>query len=188
MRRTFRSDGDAVMLLGDSHDELGGSEYLKVVHGLVKGVPPKLDLAREAALQRVLVKGVATGLIRSAHDCAEGGLAVTLAECCFDTGLGAVVDVAAVEGAVAAFADIATLFGESASRVVVSVDNARTAELEALATESDVSRAPSSAASAASRIRIAIDGRGVIDEPLADAERVWAGAIGQYFESRRAIA
>ena len=63
-----------------------------------------------------------TGLIRSAHDCAEGGLAVTLAECCFDTGLGAVVDVAPVEAAVAAFADIATLFGESASRVVVSVD------------------------------------------------------------------
>ena len=187
IRRTFRSEGDAVMLLGDSEEELGGSEYLKVVHGLVKGLPPKLDLAREAALQRVLVKGVATGLIRSAHDCAEGGLAVTLAECSFDTGLGAVVDVAAVEGAVAAFADIATLFGESASRVVISVDNARTAELEALATESDVPVAVIGRV-AGSRIRIAIDGREVIDEPLADAERVWAGAIDHYFESRRAIA
>ena len=91
------------MLLGDSRDELGGSEYLKVVHGLVRGVPPALDLAREAALQRVLVEGAATGLIRSAHDCAEGGLAVTLAECCFDTGLGAVVDVAAVEAPWPAF-------------------------------------------------------------------------------------
>ncbi len=187
IRRTFRSDGDAVMLLGDSHEELGGSEYLKVVHGLVKGLPPKLDLAREAALQRVLVKGVATGLIRSAHDCAEGGLAVTLAESCFDTGLGAVVDVAAVEGTVAAFADIATLFGESASRVLVSVDSARTAELEALATESDVPVAVIGRVGG-SRIRISIDGRKVIDEPLADAERVWAGAIDQYFEARRAIA
>jgi phosphoribosylformylglycinamidine synthase len=166
---------------------LGGSEYLKVVHRLVKGLPPKLDLAREAALQRVLVKGVATGLIRSAHDCAEGGLAVTLAESCFDTGLGAVVDVAAVEGTVAAFADVATLFGESASRVVVSVDSARTAELEGLATESDVPVAVIGRVGG-SRIRISIDGREVIDEPLADAERVWAGAIDQYFESRRAIA
>jgi phosphoribosylformylglycinamidine synthase II len=187
IRRTFRSDGDAVMLLGDSEEELGGSEYLKVVHGLIKGVPPRLDLAREASLQRVLVKGVATGLIRSAHDCAEGGLAVTLAECCFDTGLGAVVDVAAVEGAVAAFTDVATLFGESASRVVVSVDNARTAELEALATEGDVPVAVIGRVGG-SRIRVAIAGREVIDEPLADAERVWAGSIGQYFESRRAIA
>jgi phosphoribosylformylglycinamidine synthase subunit PurL len=187
IRRTFRSDGDAVMLLGDGGEELGGSEYLKVVHGLVKGLPPKLDLGREAALQRVLVKGAATGLIRSAHDCAEGGLAVTLAESCFDTGLGAVVDVPAVEGAVAAFADIATLFGESASRVVVSVDSARTAELEALATEADVPVAVIGRVGG-NRIRIAIDGREVIDEPLADAERVWAGAIEQYFESRRAIA
>ena len=187
IRRTFRNDGDAVMLLGDGGEELGGSEYLKVVHGLVKGLPPKLDLAREAALQRVLVKGVATGLIRSAHDCAEGGLGVTLAESCFDTGLGAVVDLPAVEGAVASFADIATLFGESASRVVVSVDSARTAELEALATESDV---PVDVIGrvGGSRIRIAIDGREVIDEPLADAERVWAGAIDHHFESRRAIA
>ena len=187
IRRTFRNDGDAVMLLGDGGEELGGSEYLKVVHGLVKGLPPKLDLAREAALQRVLVKGVATGLIRSAHDCAEGGLGVTLAESCFDTGLGAVVDLPAVEGAVASFADIATLFGESASRVVVSVDSARTAELEALATESDVPVAVIGRVGG-SRIRIAIDGREVIDEPLADAERVWAGAIDHYFESRRAIA
>src|SRR5687767_10988698 len=90
-RGAFLGDGDAIVLLGKNGDELGGSEYLKVVHGLVKGLPPRLDLAREAALQRVLVKGVASGLIRSAHDCAEGGVSVTLAECCFDAGLGAVV-------------------------------------------------------------------------------------------------
>jgi phosphoribosylformylglycinamidine (FGAM) synthase-like enzyme len=59
-------------------------------------------------------------LIQSAHDCAEGGLAVTVAESCFDTGLGASVDVADVSASVG-YADIATLFGESASRVVVSV-------------------------------------------------------------------
>jgi phosphoribosylformylglycinamidine synthase len=187
VRRAFRGDGDAIVLLGDSLDELGGSDYLKVVHGLVKGVPPRLDLAREAALQRVLVKGVAAGLIRSAHDCAEGGFAVTLAECCFDTGLGADVDVAAVDAAVTPFADTATLFGESASRAVVSVDKGRTAELEALAKEAGVPVAVIGRVGG-SRIRIAIAGRGVIDEQLADVERLWSGAIGKYFESQRAIA
>jgi phosphoribosylformylglycinamidine synthase II len=187
IRRAFRGDGDTIVLLGDSHDELGGSEYLKVVHGLVKGLPPKLDLAGEAALQRVLVKGIAGGLIRSAHDCAEGGLAVALAECCFDTEYGAVADVPAVDAEVAAFADTATLFGESASRVVVSVDPTRTAELEALAIEADVPVAVVGRVGG-SRIRIAIGGRQVIDEPLADVERLWAGAIGKHFESQRAIA
>ena len=187
VRRAFRGDGDAIVLLGDSLDELGGSEYLKVVHGLVKGVPPRLDLAREAALQRVLVKGVAAGLIRSAHDCAEGGFAVTLAECCFDTGLGADVDVPAVDAAVTPFADTGTLFGESASRAVVSVDNGRTAELEALAKEAGVPVAVIGRVGG-SRIHVAIAGRGVIDDQLADVERLWADAIGRYFESQRAIA
>jgi len=76
VRRTFRNAGDVVILLGESRAELGGSEYLKVVHGLVRGVPPVLDLDREKALQTLLVDGAAAGLIRSAHDCAEGGLAV----------------------------------------------------------------------------------------------------------------
>jgi phosphoribosylformylglycinamidine synthase len=186
-RRTFRGDGDAIVLLGESYDELGGSEYLKVVHGMVKGVPPKLDLKAEAALQRVLVKGIASGLIRSAHDCAEGGLAVTLAECCFDSPFGAVADLPAVDAAVAAFGDSATLFGESASRVVVSVEHSRTAELETLATEAGVPVAVIGRVGG-TRIRLVIGGRQVIDEPLADVERIWASAIGHHLESRRAIA
>ena len=96
VRRTFQATETWSCSSARAAAELGGSEYLKVVHGLIRGVPPALDLEREAALQRVLVEGASTGLIRSAHDCAEGGLAVTLAECCFDTGLGADVDVAAV--------------------------------------------------------------------------------------------
>ncbi len=111
VRRTFQQAGDVIVLLGEGRDELGGSEYLKVMHGLVRGVPPALDLEREAALQRVLVAGAASGLIRSAHDCAEGGLAVTVAESSFDTGLGADVDVTTVPASTPSFSDIATLFG-----------------------------------------------------------------------------
>src|SRR4029453_4459633 len=85
--RAFRSAGDVVILLGESRAELGGSEYLKIIHGLIRGLPPALDLSREAALQRLLVDGSARGVIRSAHDCSEGGLAVTIAECSFDSSL-----------------------------------------------------------------------------------------------------
>jgi phosphoribosylformylglycinamidine synthase len=187
VRRAFRGVGDAVVLLGTSHDELGGSEYLKVVHGLVKGLPPRLDLALERALQRLLIEGVTAGLIRSAHDCAEGGVAVTLAECCFDTQLGAEVDLPAVDAGLGAFADMAALFGESASRVVVSVESGRTAELETLARDSGVPVAVIGRVGG-SRLRVAIAGRPLVDESLADLERVWSGAIGQYFEPRRAIA
>ena len=187
VRRAFQAAGDAIVLLGESRDELGGSEYLKVVHGVVRGMPPRLDLAREAALHRVLVAAASKGLIRSAHDCAEGGVAVTLAECCFDSGLGLNVDLPAVDAADTEFADVATLFGESSSRVVVSVDSKGIAELEALAREAGIPAAIIGRVGE-DRIRIAIAGRGVLDESLLDAERLWAEAIGQYFEPRRAIA
>ena len=187
VRRTFRDEGDVIVLLGQSRDELGGSEYLTVMHGLIRGVPPALDLAREAALQRVLVKGAADGLIRSAHDCAEGGIAVTLAECCFDSGLGASADIAAVDTAAAGFGDVATLFGESASRVVVSVTPARAAELAALAAAESIPAATIGRVGG-DRIALSIAGRRVLDEPLAGAERIWSTAIEGYFERKRAIA
>jgi phosphoribosylformylglycinamidine synthase subunit PurL len=185
VRRAFQRAGDVIVLLGDSRDELGGSEYLKVMHGLIRGVPPVLDLDREAALHRVLVSGGGSGLIRSAHDCAEGGIAVTVAEASFDTGLGADVDVEAVPASAAPFGDIATLFGESASRVVVSVAPERLDELVALGTREGV---PATVIGrvGGDRIRISIEGRAVVDEPLATAEQVWATAIGRYFEGSRA--
>ena len=186
VRRAFRGEGDAIVLLGAGRGELGGSEYLKVVHGLVRGTPPVLDLELEAALQRLLVAGVAAGLIRSAHDCAEGGLAVTLAECCFNTGLGASVEVPSVD-VETAFASVATLFGESASRVVVSVQADRTAELVAAAQAGGVPAAAIGRVGG-ERIRIAMAGQIAIDEPLAEAEDIWSRVIGGYFDRPRGAA
>ncbi len=128
LTRVVPAAGLDLVLLGENLGELGGSEYLKTVHGLVRGVPPVLDLARERALQALLADLATARLLRSAHDCAEGGLAVTLAECCFDTGgLGAEIDVpgAASDGGLDRLA--ATIFGESASRVLVSVAPGSTA-------------------------------------------------------------
>ena len=123
----FAEEGDAVVLLGRTKPELGGSEYLKVVHGLVSGRPPKVDLVDERLLVELLVTAIRTGIVRSAHDCAEGGLAVALAECCVAGGIGARIDAQAdLPGAVA-------LFSESQGRAVVTVAPAHFDALKTLA-------------------------------------------------------
>jgi phosphoribosylformylglycinamidine synthase len=185
--RAFRAEGDIVVLLGDTRNELGGSEFLHVVYDQIRGVPPHLDLAREAALQRVLVEGAALGVIRSAHDCVEGGVAVTLAECCFDTPLGVAADLTGVSDAPTTYRDTATLFSESASRVVVSVGPTQLPALLSMAAAAGLP-ATSVGRVGGNRIQIAIDGRAVINELVADAERIWATSIESCFEQRRAIA
>ena len=122
--RRFQRAGDVIVLLGEDRGELGGSEYLKVAHGLVRGRPPAIDLEAERALQALLVDLADRRLLGSAHDCSDGGLAVTLAECCFDAGgMGAEIAIDAADvSRDAAMNRAAALFGESASRVVVSTN------------------------------------------------------------------
>ena len=183
--RRFQEAGDAVILLGDGTGELGGSEYLKVVHDLVRGMPPALDLDAERALQGLLVMLADERLMRSAHDCSDGGIAVTLAECCFGTnGVGAEASIAGVQLARDAAINVAAaLFGESASRVVIS------------AVPDDVRKVLERAAAAhvpakiigqtgGSRLRIAVGGAMVIDQSVDDAERLWSGAIERHFVKR----
>jgi len=176
--RVFPSEGLEIVLLGENHGELGGSEWLATVHGLLRGVPPALDLAREGALIRLLVDLASRDRIRSAHDCAEGGFAVALAECCFDSGgIGAAVDVPAAAGtAHAAFGVAATLFGESASRAIVSVEPARLAEVLAAAKSVGVPAARIGRTGGAA-IRIALAGRTEIDCALAEAEARWGDSL-----------
>jgi phosphoribosylformylglycinamidine synthase II len=186
VRRPFRATGDVVVLLGESRDELGGSEYLKTLHGLVRGDAPSLDLAHEAALQRVLVDGAAGGVIRSAHDCAEGGLAVTLAECCFDSSLGVDVDVRGVDAS-SEWRIVSTLFGESASRAVVSVSPEHVDRLLSMAAAANLPAARLGVVGG-DRVRVSVEGVRVLDEPLAAAEQIWSTANENYFERRRAVA
>ena len=85
--RGFKSSGDAIVLLGETRHELGGSEYLKVMHGADRGsAAGRRSEGGEGASAVAGDGGTREGLLRSAHDCAEGGLAVTLAECAFGTG------------------------------------------------------------------------------------------------------
>ncbi|HET9372331.1 MAG TPA: AIR synthase-related protein, partial [Vicinamibacterales bacterium] len=182
--RPFPAAGLDVVLFGEGRGELGGSEYLKTIHGIVRGVPPALDLARERALHRLLVELAAADLIRSAHDCAEGGVAATLAECCFENGgIGADVNIAfpTDDGGVDRVA--ATLFGESATRVIVSADPASTARVLEAAKAAGIPAAAIGTTGGA-RLRIALDGDLVIDCAVADAETVWRTSLATRLTSR----
>ena len=187
--RVFRHEGATVVLLGESRAELGGSEYLKLVHDLVAGEPPTLDLAAEHALQQFLVSVIADGLLQSAHDCAEGGSAVTLAECCFESGgIGLEVSLPPVDfddDVPDELALAGTLFGETASRVVASVTESQTAELLSRAGDAGVP-ARVVGRTGGGRFRLSVDGASAIDCPLAEIERVWADGLARYFGGRAA--
>ena len=190
--RAFKGEGEEIVLLGDSFAELGGSEYLKTLHRAVQGPPPMLDLDRERRLIGLLGRAASAGVLRSAHDCSDGGLAITLAECAFDTGgIGCEVDSPQLSGGGAESMTrtearlAATLFGESASRVVVSVRPADRAALVQMAEEAGVP-AQLIGKTGGSRLLIRADGAVAIDVAVADAERIWSTAIERHFRGRAA--
>jgi phosphoribosylformylglycinamidine synthase len=117
-RGTFSEPGDAIVLLGEPTGELGGSEYLARIHGVVAGAPPACDLDGERRLIDALLTAIGRDAVRSAHDVSDGGLAVALAECCVgdaEHALGADVDLTEWS-----LAHRALLFGEGQGRIVVS--------------------------------------------------------------------
>ena len=183
--RSFKAAGDTIVLLGQGRGELGGSEYLKVGYDVVQGQPPSLDLRAERALQDLLVQLAAERLVRSAHDCSDGGLAVTLAECTFDSsGIGVEASIDGVR--VARDPEInraAALFGESASRVVVSVAPEATTDV---LNRANVAGVPARVIgqTGGQELRLAVDGQIALTVRIAEAERVWSNAIEHYFAKR----
>jgi phosphoribosylformylglycinamidine synthase len=172
LTRAFQGSSDAVIVFGTDRGELGGSEYLKVIHGLVRGDAPALDLSREAALLKLVTETAAAGLLRSAHDCSDGGIAVTLAESCFDTGgIGATVELDAE----------LELFSESASRIVVSVRASNEQDVLARAKAAGVP-ARRIGTTGGSRLQISIGGRKTIDVQVGEAEQIWATALETFFK------
>ena len=126
----FKTEGDVIVLLGQTREELGASEYLALARGMVKGAPPWIDLAVEKSVQQLCLNAIHEGIIRSAHDVSEGGLAVALAECCISgssSGPGALIE---LEGSIR---PDALLFGESQSRIIVSLRRRHLGRLRELA-------------------------------------------------------
>lgn len=144
----FKDEGDVIILLGEAVDEddpnlgLGGSAYLQNRKGIKNGTPPRCDLKKEKAVQDTTLDCIRAGWVKSAHDCSEGGLAVTLAECCFTKNValntprftGAQVDLSAVK----CTRKDALLFGETQSRIVLSTSPANADKILAKAKELSV--------------------------------------------------
>jgi len=122
----FKEEADIIYLLGYNCSEIGGSEYQKLQIGKPMGKPPKLDLERERTLQKTMLALIDEGILLSAHDCSEGGLAVAIAECCFPQKLGCTLDFPMSHNA------HLELFGEAHSRIIVTIKPSDTPRLESI--------------------------------------------------------
>ncbi len=126
-RAGFAEAGHKIALVGGAGaGHSGGSEYLRAVHGKIAGLPPPLDFAKEKAVQKAVRDGVRAGAVKAAHDCSDGGLAVALAEMCFPNELGCRVAIKS------ALRPDALLFGEDASRILISYAEGDRARIEAI--------------------------------------------------------
>jgi phosphoribosylformylglycinamidine synthase len=134
----FKSEGDVIVLLGRTREEVSGSEYAAVIHGNTQGMPPWVDLEAERRLHQVVLESATRDLLRSAHDLSEGGLAIALTECCLlaPEGLPALGARIRIDESMRADA---FLFGESQARMLVSVRRENVPAVRELANEAGVS-------------------------------------------------
>jgi phosphoribosylformylglycinamidine synthase subunit PurL len=175
----FAAAGRTIVLLrtGEAADitdvesEFGSSEYAKEILGALWGYPPELDLEKEAGLQKVVVELIQQGLVESVHDCADGGLAVALAEKGFPKGMGARVNLAS-NGLPAEFA----LFGEDASRIVVSCDPENVARIQEIANEYGAV-ADVLGETISERLDISLDGQVVVSAAVSDLNHAYEAAL-----------
>ena len=159
--------GDAV----DARLEFGSSEYAKEILGAVWGYPPELDIEKEATLQRALVAIIRAGLIESAHDCSDGGLAVALVESALPGGVGLSVRLPRQQVALEF-----VLFGEDASRVVISCDPIHLPRIQQVAEEYGVF-ADVLGETGSDRVEIVVNGESVISASVAELREAYEGAL-----------
>ncbi|MCC6712020.1 MAG: phosphoribosylformylglycinamidine synthase subunit PurL [Candidatus Dadabacteria bacterium] len=160
----FENEGDVVAFLGETKEELGGTEYLSQIHGKTAGRPPSVDLEREKNLIATLLKASGEGILNSAHDLSEGGFAVALAECCFNPNgpLGVRVDIPAE------IRPDALLFSETQARAIISLDEKNIERLEEISQEFEV---PLKIIGRVEGSRIYV--RELLDVPVSEALRAW---------------
>ncbi|MDF2717877.1 MAG: purL, partial [Paenibacillus sp.] len=166
----FKKEGDVMLLLGETKAELGGSEFQKVVHGVTEGRPPQIDLDTEKKLLDTVLGAIQKGLVASAHDLSEGGLAAALAESCISGRIGAKVSVKTELRS-----DI-ELFSESQSRILLSASPEKAAELEAWIAGNGVP-VRNIGNVQGQDLQIEINAKQAIQSPVAQLEKVWKDAI-----------
>ncbi len=179
----FKNPGDRIILFGETKEDLGGTEYLKVVHYREQGSPPWLNVEAEKSVHDCALQVIREGLVQSVHDCSDGGLAVTLAECCFlpqdaqGKSLGATIPLH-TNG----LRMDALLFGESPSRIVLSVSPVHVEHVFAIAREHEV---PSQdiGTVGGERLTIYVDGQPTIDLPTTALLEQWSRSLERKLSS-----
>ncbi|MEO6885672.1 MAG: phosphoribosylformylglycinamidine synthase subunit PurL [Jatrophihabitantaceae bacterium] len=174
-RRTphaFTADGAQIYLLGDTRDDFGGSEWANVMHGYLGGRPPAVDFAREMLLADVLINCSRDGLIDSAHDLSEGGLAQALAESCLrgDTGARVVLPVG--------LDPFVALFSESTGRAVVTVPRSEEVRFTDMCT---ARRLPATRIGVVDLLEPRLDVQGHFDIPLRELRAAWTATMPAQF-------
>lgn len=169
--QAFKQEGDSILLLGVTKAELGGSEFQHAVHGVTEGRPPELDLATERKLLDAVLAAIRSGLVRSAHDLSEGGLAGALAESCISGKTGANIELSA--GGLRP--DVA-LFSESQSRIILTSAPDRAEELKAAVAAYGVP-VEIIGTVGGDRLRVALDGAAALDEAVTELKTIWEDAI-----------
>jgi phosphoribosylformylglycinamidine synthase len=175
----FKAAGDVVVLIGDNREELGGSEYLRIIHDLEAGAPPSIDLEREKRHQEFCLDAIEAGLVRSAHDLSEGGLAVALAECAFHSRKKIGCSVALEDS----LRPDTLLFGETQSRILMTC---RKKDLDMLLELARRKKVPARAIGETGGTEIAVEHRGrkLLGLPVEKAFRAWKDALPNLFKVR----
>src|SRR6266496_4850640 len=182
----FKHAGDFIALLGTTRDDLSISQYTAVIEEkstaamMSDGRVPVLDLELERAVQTACLRAAEAGLLRSAHDCSDGGLAVALAECCFSSlngpPFGADIDVTGEY-------DIATrLFSETPSRIIVSFDESSLGDIEEIGAAASCPMTLLGTVGS-DRLRIESDGEEVIQLDVAEMENAWRSSLKEKLQA-----
>jgi phosphoribosylformylglycinamidine synthase subunit PurL len=180
VQRGFKKEGDVIALLGETNEDLSISEYAAAVLGesteamIAHGSVPQLNLDREWAVQAAVIEAAEAGLLSSAHDCADGGLAVALAECCFSS-----LNTASVGAAVDLKESLSvanTLFSESPSRIIISFDPRMLTAIKEIAVQHN---SPITVLGQVSgdQLKISVNGNQVVDAPVAELEKAWRNSL-----------
>jgi phosphoribosylformylglycinamidine synthase len=175
----FRNVGRTVVLLRasdpgdvtDAESEFGSSEYAKEILGKIWGFPPALELEREAALQKGIIEMVHTGLVESAHDCSDGGIAVALAESAMAQTIGIKADIAS-QG----LPSEVVLFGEDASRIIISCDASHLSGIQQMAVKYGLS-SEMIGETIPEKFEIKLDGKVVVSAAVTELRRDFEGAL-----------
>ncbi|MER3632046.1 MAG: hypothetical protein C4325_07715 [Blastocatellia bacterium] len=179
MTQGFKEEGDLIAMLGSTFDDLAASEYSQTIENrtteelIAAGILPGFDLEAERKVQNALLAISDEMLLKSAHDCSEGGLAVAIAECCFSSlnrdAIGARIDLKS-----GGISDEAVLFGESPSRIVISFAPENLSRIQELIRDCPFELIGSVGDD---QLVISIDGRPVIAESVLTLEAIWESAL-----------